>query len=53
MDSSDITERLRKRILCKYDKYLAPARAPVTVTFDFILKSFEYVSLCYHQVFIK
>ncbi|KAG5676671.1 hypothetical protein PVAND_006489 [Polypedilum vanderplanki] len=43
-ESTQTPLKLRKRILCDYDKAIAPVRnGPIAITFDFIFKKFKFV----------
>lgn len=45
MESPDLNTRLRKSLLCSYDPSVSPSKPnqPVMVSFDYILKGFEFV----------
>lgn len=47
LDSSDINTRLRKKLFCDYEKSTRPGQTgnPVMMSVDFVLKSFDFVSL--------
>lgn len=46
MESKDVTIKLRKKILCNYDKTVKPNKVgePIKLSMEMILKSYDYVS---------
>lgn len=42
--TSDTTMRLRQKLLCNYNMDARPAASKLTVTFDYTLQSFDFVS---------
>jgi hypothetical protein len=43
-DYSDKISKLKRRILCNYDKSVSPGKHLIPVSFTYILKSFDFVS---------